>query len=155
MQTQSIGDIIRKARETKGLSRNALVHSKKLKGKITGEGLRKIEYGERIPRFPTLRMLADALGMSDSRLKQLEEQALEKQAERFAKKAGREKVTFKVQGRHVNLVGSRTHNAELEKRVRGAVEELIPLIDMYGVLMGDDKEHFRPRARQIILKHFS
>jgi transcriptional regulator with XRE-family HTH domain len=148
-----IGKVLLEARQKKGYSRNALVHTKKLKGKITGEGLRKIEYGERIPKFPTLRLLADTLGISDGRLRQLEKIALEKQVERLAKKTGREKVTFQIEGKPIRMLHIRA-DKHLEDKVRNVVEDMAKIVDMYGV-MDEDVAHFRRHARTVLLKQFS
>lgn len=153
MNTEEIGKVLMRARQDKGYSRNALVQTKKLKGKITGEGLRKIEYGERIPRFETLRLLAETLGISDRNIRNLERQALEKTVERIAKKTGREKVTFQVEGRAVRLLATPS-SSQLENRVRSAIEDLTKLVDVYGV-MKEDVAHFRRHARSVLIKQFS
>lgn len=153
MNTSEIGQVLMKARMDKGYSRNALVHTKKLEGKITGEGLRKIEHGERIPKFATIRLLAQTLGLSDRNIRALERQALEKTVERITKKSGREKVTFQVEGRAVRQVTSPT-DADLENRMRLAIEDLAKIVDRYGV-MKEDIAHFRRHARGVLIQKFS
>lgn len=153
VQTQDIGKALKQAREKMGYSRNALVNTRALKGVITGEGLRKIEYNERVPRFPTLRKLADVLGIDKKHLSRLEETAFEKQMERVAKRANREKVTVRVGGKIVRTLHT-PHDKKLEAKVRTAIDEMAQVVNMYGV-MDEDVAHFRKHARSIVLKHFS
>jgi len=154
VNTQEIGKVLKQAREEAGYSRNALVQTKKLKGKITGEGLRKIEYGERIPRFETLRLLAEALGISDRNIRALEKTALEKTVERTVKKLGREKVTFQVEGRPVKMAISNVSSSKVVNQVRQAIEDMTKIVNLYGV-MAEDVAHFRRHARTVLLKQFS
>lgn len=155
MNTQEIGigKVLMNARIEQGYSRNALVQTKSLKGKITGEGLRKIEYGERIPRFETLRHLANALGLKEKHIVALERQALEKTVERITKKSHREKVSFQIEGRPVRMVTTQS-SSKLENKVRDAVEQMTSVMNLYG-LMNEDVAHFRRHARTILLKQFS
>ena len=150
-QAAVIGRTIMQARVDAGYSRNALVHTRKLKGRITGEGLRKIEQGERVPRFENIKLLGDVLGLSDHKIRELQHLALEKNVERVTKRSGNASVTFQIHGKPVK-VEALPPKRKTEAFVRSVVEDLIKIVDKYGV-MREDLEHFRRHARNQMFKH--
>jgi transcriptional regulator with XRE-family HTH domain len=151
---QEIGRIIREARLDKGFStRASLVESRPLKGKLTQEGLRKIEQGERIPRFKNLDLIARTLGLSKKKIRELEDLALRTSIERVTRQVSNSSVSFEIDGKPMT-VKSLPPKRQIEFFVRGTVEELLKVVDKYGVLP-DDLEHFRRVARTIILKKLS
>lgn len=146
-----IGRAIREARLDHGFkSRAALVETKKLKGKITQEGLRKIEQGERVPRLENLRSLADALLIGPKKTRALEKMALEANVVRMARRAGNATVTFQIEGKPLR-VDSLPPKRKTESFVREAVSNLVAVVNKYGILDAD-VEHFRRHARSILLK---
>jgi transcriptional regulator with XRE-family HTH domain len=153
MEAQEIGRTLLEAREKMGYSRNALVHTKKLKGKITGEGLRKIEHGERIPHFENIRLLGDVLGLSEKRIKELEETAFEARVERIAKKTHRQKVTFQIKGRPIKLLTPQA-DKKMETSIRQSVSEMGKIVEKIGGSQ-QDVEYFTRHARNILYKHMS
>lgn len=149
-QAAVIGRTLMEARKNAGYSRNALVHTRKLKGKLTGEGLRKIEQGERIPRFENIKLLGDVLGLSDREVKKLQYLALEKNVERVTKRSGNASVTFAIEGKAIK-VEALPPKRRTERFVRTVVDDLLKVVEKYG-LMEADLEHFRRHARSAILK---
>lgn len=146
-----IGRTIREARLNKGYSnRSAFVQTRKLSGKITGEGLRKIEEGERVPKFHNLRLLADALDLSDDVVRSMEKKALKTNVERVTRRAGNIPVSFKIDGEPMKIATLPPHR-KVEGFARDVVEELVKLVDKYGVLP-EDLVHFRRHARHVLLK---
>lgn len=143
-----IGRVFEEARRDKGFSRAELVQTAVLKGRMTTEGLRKIEMGERVPRFQNIRRLGRALGLSQRRIRELERVALEKSVERVAKNVPASSVTFHIQGRPVQTLQAPTHR-KAEAFVRNVVQELSSLVDKYGV-MPEDVDHFRRHARAVL-----
>lgn len=151
MQTQTeIGQVIEEARKKAGYSRDEFVQTAVMKGKMTSEGLRKIEKGERIPRFHNIRRLGRALGLDEKSVRELERKALEKNVERVAKNVPASSVTFQIKGRAMQTVKSPT-TKKAEMFVRGAVDDLVRLVDKYGV-MPEDLVHFRQHARSVLHK---
>jgi transcriptional regulator with XRE-family HTH domain len=151
---QEIGKIIRDARIDKGFpTRASLVGSRPLKGKITQEGLRKIEQGERVPRFENLELIARTLGLSDKSVKKLERLALQTSIARATRQAGNVDVSFRIEGRPMKVMAL-PPKRKTEAFVRGAVEDLLKVVNKYGVLP-EDLEHFRSHARDILLKKLS
>jgi transcriptional regulator with XRE-family HTH domain len=147
----NIGQAFLEAREKLGYSRNALVQTKKLKGKITGEGLRKIEHGERIPHFENIRLLGDVLGLSDRRIKELEKDALSARVERIVKKTHREKVTFQIKGRPLKMLTPQA-DKKMEASIRQSVDEMGKVITKIGG-SSMDVEYFTRHARNILYKN--
>ena len=148
---QEIGRIIREARLGAGFStRASLVESRPLKGKITQEGLRKIEQGERVPRFKNLDLIARTLGLSKKKVKGLEELALRTAVARVTHQVANSDVTFEIEGKPM-AVKALPPKRKSEEYVRASVEDLLKLVDGYGVLAAD-LAHFRRMARHILLK---
>lgn len=151
---QEIGRIIREARLDKGFTtRASLVESRPLKGKITQEGLRKIEQGERVPRFKNLDLIARTLGLSKMKVHELERLALRTSIERVTKQISNSDVTFEIEGRPMK-VKTLPPKKQVEHFVRDSVEELLKVVEKYGVLP-DDLVHFRRTARHLLLKKLS
>lgn len=154
-QATQIGDTIRKLRLDGGYtSRASLVDSRPLKGKITQEGLRKIEAGERVPRLETLHRLTTALGASPSTVKRLETLALRTSIERATRRAGNVKVHFSIQGKPMD-VESLPPKRKTEAFVRKTVSDLIEVAERLGLIADEDDEYFRQHARHIILKNLA
>lgn len=149
-----IGKVFEEARHKRGYSRNAVVQTKKLRGKLTSEGLRKIEKGERVPRFETIRTLAEAFELPESQIRKLETKALELTVERTAKKLPRSSVSFQVKGAPLRIIQRPKAEKKQEAFVRGVVEELVDMIHKYGVMEADET-HFRQFARNTIYKHMT
>jgi predicted transcriptional regulator len=148
---REIGKTIREARLNKGYeSRASLVGTKKLAGKITQEGLRKIEAGERVPRLENLRMIAEALGLKEKAIKSLEQMALRANVERAVKRSGNANVMVAIQGKPLRIA-QLPPKRKTEAFVRGAVTELLDVVKKYGVGAADE-EHFRQHARAILLR---
>lgn len=153
-QAKEIGEVIMQARLEHGYnSRASLVETRKLKTKITQEGLRKIERGERVPRLENLRLLCETLGISDCKSRQLERLALEANVQRVVRRAGNATVTFEIEGRPLKVF-SLPPRRKTEIFVRDVVKELVSVVDKYGILE-KDVEHFRRHARNVLLKRLS
>lgn len=153
-QAREIGTALMQARLEHGFSsRASLVETRKLKTKITQEGLRKIERGERVPRLENLRLLCETLGISERRAHQLERLALEANIKRVTRRAGNATVTFEIEGRPVKMFAL-PPKSRTESFVRDVVGELVGLVDKYGILE-KDVEHFRRSARNVLLKRLA
>ena len=157
-QTQTaaleIGRTIREARLDMGYTtRASLVETRPLKGKITQEGLRKIEQGERVPRFENLDLIARTLGLSKHKVKELKELALRTSIARVTHQMSNADVTFEIEGRPMRVTAL-PPKRNAEAFVREAVEELLKLVDKYGVLPAD-LVPFRRHARNILLHKLS
>jgi transcriptional regulator with XRE-family HTH domain len=153
-QAKEIGEAIMQARLEHGYnSRASLVETRKLKTRITQEGLRKIERGERVPRLENLRLLCETLGISRSRTKQLESLALDAVIQRVARRAGNATVTFEIEGRPLKVFAL-PPKRKTEAFVRDVVRELVSVVDKYG-LLDKDVEHFRRHARNVLLKRLA
>lgn len=146
-----IGKVIEEARIGHGYtSRQSFVDTRRLKGTITQEGLRKIEKGERIPRLENLRRIGQTLGINDRRMKELEELALRENVKRVAKKSDRQ-VVLHISGKPM-VVNPLPPKKKHEDVTRRAVDRIVEAtVDKYGVLP-EDIEHFRRYARAIILE---
>lgn len=154
-QSVRIGETIRKLRVDGGFkSRASLVGSRPLKGKITQEGLRKIEAGERVPKLETLRRLTKALGASETTTKMLEDLALRKSIERVTRRVGNVKVRFSINGRPMDIERL-PPKKKTEAFVRKSVSELMEVANTLGLLMEQDEEFFRLRARSILIENLS
>lgn len=149
----NIGRTIQQARVDKGYSRSELVRSRKLKSILTSEGLRKIEKNERTPLPPTLKALADVLGIEGDARSQLEVAALQKRVEPLAKRAGRKTVEVKIDGEPLRVL-NRAPSTEAETVVRNIVTELEGFVFKYGA-MDEDLDHFRKNARAILHRHLT
>lgn len=146
-----IGKILKAARLDKGYStRASLVESRPLKGRITQEGLRKIEQGERIPRFKNLKLIARTLGLNKKKIRELEELALRISVERVTRQVANSSVSFEIDGKPMS-VKALPPKRHVERFVREVTEELLKVVDKYGVLP-DDLLHFRSHSRNILLK---
>lgn len=146
-----IGNTLRQARLDMGYtSRATAVETKKLKGRITQEGLRKIEHGERIPKLENLQRLAETFGLSQKKTQELVRGALEANIKRAAKRAGNATVTFQIEGRPVR-VHALPPNRKVEAFVRETVEKLLGRMEKYQV-RPEDLVDFRMHARAILLK---
>jgi hypothetical protein len=146
-----IGKTIRQARIDHGFkSRAALVGTRKLKGKITQEGLRKIEQGERVPRLENLRALAETLEIGSKNIRKLERMALEANVARVTRRAGNATVTFQIEGKPLRI-DALPPKRKMENFVRGTVTQLVDVVNKYGILDAD-VDHFRRHARSILLK---
>lgn len=153
-QAVEIGRVFEAARLSHGYtSRASLVETKKLRSKITQEGLRKIERGERVPRLENIRLLSEVLGLSERRTKALEKLALEANIQRVTRRAGNATVDFKIEGKPVKLFAL-PPKRKVEHVVREIVEELSQIVYKYGV-MDEDVEHFRRHARHSLLKRMA
>lgn len=153
-QAKIIGEMIKDARLKNGYdSRAQLVGTKKIRARLTQEGLRKIEHGQRVPRLENIRLLAATLGISERKTKQMERLALEANVQRVTRRAGNANVTFQIEGRPIKMFALPPH-AKTETFVRETVGELVKLIDRYGV-MSKDVEHFRRHARNVLLKRMA
>lgn len=153
-QAKEIGDIIMSARLAKGYeSRAQLVETKRIKSKLTQEGLRKIENGERVPRLENIRLLAETLGLSGRKIKKMEQLALEANIQRVTRRAGNATVTFEIEGKPVKMFALPPRK-KTEAFVRDVVSELVSVVDKYGV-MEKDVEHFRRSARNVLLKRLA
>ena len=149
-----IGRTIRDARLDSGFkSRASLVGTKKLKGKLTQEGLRKIEAGERVPRLENLHLIAQTLGIGPRKTKELEKLALKTNIQRVTKRAGNATVTFSINGSPVR-VEALPPRRKTEAFVRESVNKLVEVVQKYGV-MPEDIDHFRRHARSILLQQLS
>lgn len=147
-----IGKAVRNARIDAGYTnRSEFVRTGKLKGKLTGEGLRKIEDGERIPRLENLRLLGEALGMSKKTVKDLERAAMTQAIERAVRSAGNADVEVKILGAPLRLLRLPV-TRKVETFVREIVTELLSAVEKYGV-MEEDINHFRRYARSSLLRH--
>lgn len=150
-QAKIIGEMLMDARLKKGYrSRAQLVDTRRLRNKITQEGLRKIEHGERVPRLENIRLLAETLGLSKKKTKEMETLALEANIQRVTRRAGNATVSFEIEGKPLKMFALPPHR-KTEKFVREAVVELVGIVDKYGVL-DQDLEHFRRTARNVLLK---
>jgi transcriptional regulator with XRE-family HTH domain len=150
-----IGETIKKMRIDKGYeSRSSFVESRTLKNKITQEGLRKIEAGERVPKIDTLRRLTKALGASSRVVKQLERLALEKHVERATRRAGNVDVKFSIEGKSVEVTTLPTKK-RTEDFVRRTVDDLIEIGNRLGITDGQDEKYFRQHARNILLRNLA
>jgi len=146
-----IGKTIRQARIDHGFkSRASLVGTKKLKGKITQEGLRKIEQGERVPRLENLRALAEALDIGPKNIRKLERMALEANVARVTRRAGNATVTFQIEGKPLRI-DALPPKRKSEAFVRDTVHQLVEIVSKYGI-MEEDVEHFRRYARSVLYK---
>ena len=153
-QAKIIGDTIMDARLAKGYkSRLSLVETRRLRNKITQEGLRKIERGQRVPGLENIRLLCETLGISDRKAKQLEKLALEVNVQRAVRRSGNATVTLEIEGKPVKLFALPPQR-KTERFVRGVVGELVALVGRYGVL-DKDVEHFRRHARSTLLKRLA
>jgi hypothetical protein len=153
-QAKVIGDTIMEARLAKGYSsRASFVETKQLKARLTQEGLRKIEHGQRVPKLENLRLLGETLGLSPRKLRELERLALEATIERAARRAGNATVTFEIEGKPVKLYALPPQR-KTEKFVRDVVSKLVTMVSRYGVL-DEDVEHFRRHARSTLLKRLA
>lgn len=149
-QAVEIGRTIETARLANGYeSRQQLVDTRKLKNKITQEGLRKIEKGERVPRLENLQMLCEALGISARKTKELEKLALEANVKRVAKRSGNATIEFKIEGKPMKIFAL-PPKRKTESFVREVVTDLVRIVDRYGVLP-QDIEHFTRHARSVLL----
>ena len=154
VQKDLIGAVIRDARLRAGYeSRNQFVESVPLKGKLTAEGLRKIEAGERVPRMETIETLGRKLGFSDRRIRQLQKISLESNVVRAARRAGNVDVTVHMEGKpiHVSRLPPR-------RKVDGFVQEVVQELSGYIDLMGgstDDVEYFRRKAKEVLLRRLT
>lgn len=150
-QARVIGGMIRDARLENGYtSRSSLVGTKKLKNRLTQEGLRKIEQGERVPRLENLHLLCSVLGISKKKTTQMERLALEANIQRATKAAGNATVSFKIEGKPVKMYAV-PPKRRTETFVRDVVGELVTIVRRYGVL-DEDVDHFRRHARSALLK---
>jgi transcriptional regulator with XRE-family HTH domain len=153
-QAREIGEVLMQARLEHGYeSRASLTETRKLRTKLTPEGLRKIERGERVPRLENLRLLCETLGISDRRAKKLERLALEANVQRVTRRAGNATVTFEIEGKPVKVFALPPRR-KTEAFVRGVVGELVSLVDKYG-LLEKDVDHFRRHARNVLLKRLT
>lgn len=135
------------------ISRSSLVESKQLKGKLTGEGLRKIEQGERLPRQENIELLGKVLGLSDSKIKEISTLAMSENIKRVTRRAGNVDVKLEIDGKAVRIVHLPPMQ-KVEEFAREVAEELVKMVDSYGV-MEEDISHFRRYARSVILRHLS
>lgn len=153
-QAKIIGDEIMTSRLAHGYeTRSSFVESRKLKGKLTQEGLRKIEHGERVPRLENLRLLCETLGISKKKTKEMERLALEANIQRVARRAGNATVTFEIEGKPIKIQAL-PPKRKTEAFVRDAVSELVMMVDKYGV-MEADVDHFRRFARSALLRRLA
>jgi len=149
-QAEAIGRVIKQARLDQGYtSRASLVETRRLKGVLTQEGLRKIEGGERVPRLENLHALATVLGLGPRKIRELEKLALEASIKRVTRRAGNASVSFSINGKPVRI-NALPPKKKVEKYVREVVERLVVLVSKYGVL-DQDVEHFRRHSRHILL----
>lgn len=148
-----IGKIIEAARlEKKFNSRAALIDQPKIKGKLTGEGLRKIEHGERLPRLDNLRLLTEYLGVPEPKIQEMEKLVLKKSIERAARKAGNAQILFFLDGKPIRITRLPSKK-KAEDFTRSVITELEALGEKLGWwAIAEDKEWFRKQARAIILK---
>lgn len=150
-----IGKALRQARLDNGFkSRAALVETKRLKGKITQEGLRKIEQGERVPRLENLRSLAEALSIGPKNTRKLERMALEANVLRVARRAGNATVTFQIEGRPLR-VDAIPPKRKTEAFVREAISKFGPLLSKLGIEIEEDLLYFKRHARSILLEQLA
>lgn len=153
-QAKLIGDEIMQTRLMSGYtSRAGLVETKKLRGKITQEGLRKIEHGERVPRLENLQLLCEVLGISKRKTKEMEKLALEANIQRVARRAGNVTVTFEIEGKPVKMFAL-PPKRKTEMFVRDVVGNLVKVVEKYGVLEADI-DHFRRHARAALLRQLA
>lgn len=150
-QELNIGTVLRNARLDAGYTtRVEFVETAPLKGKLTDEGLRKIEEGERVPRCENIRRIARAAGLSDEMTRRLEQLALTKSVERVTRRgAGNASVTVHIEGTPVK-VAALPPRKEVETFLRAAVNETVELAKRYGTLQ--DEAAFRRRARANLYK---
>lgn len=152
VQAEAIGRVIKQARLDNGFkSRASLVETKKLKGVLTQEGLRKIEGGERVPKLENLHALAGVLGLGVQVTKALEKLALEANIKRVTRRAGNASVSFIIDGKPVKIEAL-PPKRKVEKYVREVVDKLVVVVAKYGVLEAD-LQHFRMNARHILLSN--
>lgn len=147
-----IGKTLKNARVDMGYSkRRQFVQKTQLKNKITSEGVRKIEEGERVPRLENIRMLGEALELPEKTLKLLEKLALRANVSRVAKRAGNAKITFRIEG--VPLQIQRLPpKRKAEEFARQVVSDIIPVLTKLGMEIPEDVDYFRRNARQAILQ---
>lgn len=154
-QAQEIGNTIRQLRLEGGYdSRSSFIGTKSLKGKLTQEGLRKIESGERVPKMETLHRLTHALGASPEVVKKLEHLALEKSIERATRRAGNVSVQFAIDGQMLDVSALPTKK-QTEDFVRKTVDDLIEVTKRLGMDGPDDEKYFRQRARAVLLRNLT
>ncbi len=149
MESNRIGRALEDARLSKGFTtRSELVSQQKLKGKLTQEGLRKIEIGERIPRLETLRLLAKVLGLKRSVMKPLEHEALKTNIMRTVKKTGNATVSFSLDGVPVKM-WALPPKKKTEQFVRGTVTAMLKRLEKYG-LSEQDLASIRMELREVL-----
>lgn len=148
-----IGKVIEAARLGAGYkSRAALINAPKIAGKLTGEGLRKIEHGERLPRLDNLRLLSEHIGIPEDKIQEMEKLVLKKSIERAARKAGNAQILFFLDGKPVRVT-----RLPAKKKAEEFARDVVAELELLGEKLGwwaiaEDKEWFRKQARNIILK---
>ena len=149
-----IGEVIFAARRDKGYaSRASLVETVKLKGRITQEGLRKIEAGERIPKLENLRLLGEVLGLGVKKIRQLEKLALSESVKRVTRRAGNVSATVLIDSKPIR-VESLPPKRKVEEYARKTTEEIMSLAEKLGWFkIPEDRAWFRRHTRQTILKN--
>lgn len=146
-----IGTTLRDARLERGYQhRTDLAGTRKLKGKITAEGIRKIEESERVPKLETLKIIGDTLGLNTKTMKKLERAALKMAVTRSIRRQGNVDVSFRIEGEPVKLFAVPPAR-KVESFVRETIEDLVILLDKYGCAE-QDQDHFRRHGRAILLK---
>lgn len=149
----AIGKTLRNARLDSGhKSRRAFVHgSAVLKNRITPEGVRKIEHGERVPKLENVRMLAKALDLPEKKTKELETWALQASVGRVARRSGNADISFRIQGSPMQIQRL-PPKKKAEDFTRAVVSDLMPILTKIGVEIPEDFDYFRRVARSTILK---
>jgi hypothetical protein len=148
---RTIGKELKNARIDSGYTkRRQFVAKSELKNKITPEGVRKIEEGERIPKLENIRMLCSALSLPKKKEKELENLALKASVSRVVRRAGNAKVTFRIEGVPVQIQRL-PPKKKAEEFARDVVSDIIPFLNVLGVEIPEDIENFRRVARKAIL----
>lgn len=149
METNLIGRAIEDARLRNGFStRSELVNQPKLKGKLTQEGLRKIEQGARVPRLETLQLLAKVLGLTKATVRPLERAALRTNIMRAVKRSGNATVSFRIDGEPVKMFAL-PPKRKTEQFVRSVVTSMLAKLEKYG-LSEEDMGRIRMELREVL-----
>lgn len=151
-----IGRTVRDARLDAGYdTRASFLDTVKMKKKLTEEGLRKIEAGDRVPRLETLRRLCGALGLSTPTCKNLEELALRTNLERAAVQAGNGGCVVQVRGKVISARPAQAQPQQ-EEFVRKSVDEIMEVVgQMGGFATPDMKSYFRRHTRRVLLSNLN
>lgn len=151
-EAKIIGKTITKARLAAGYdNRVDLVETRVLRGKLTSEGLRKIEDALRTPRVETVQNLCRALSIPAKTEKHLKRLAVQAAVKRAARRAGNIDVKVKVGGQALAL-WHLPPTKKIERFVRDVVTDVTRLMDRIGI-PDQDIDFVRKSTRGILHAH--